>query len=701
MSKNVRSFLLLMLLIIILLLIYQSTFFDNSLLINYSIVVIIVLVILPIIYFIFINKKTGHVKHREKLFNSLVKNSNTVYIMMNASTKKIVYLTGNVEEVLGLKTNDKTDEQLVFEMLNISIIKSELNHWNEKDEYVSQMVLYDNPSYNHQMWIRLKIYPYKEKKETYYIIQVIDATKEHDRQHLLITQAGDIKLRENQLNQITSSIYDVEIDVNTALDQYSIKYFKNDKKYFGSEREGIYSKDLDAIALEYINENDRESFIQALSLDNLKKHFKKFQYDSRTIRYRIGNEDKNNIWLESTIFFLSNKQHNHVSILTKNVTEDAESIRMQNIVLQNALNDARLADQSKTELISTISHDIRIPLTTIMGLSESILRKNIDSEVKEDITNIKDSSNEMLSIIDGLLDPTKIEKKLIDKEQKEYRVEKLCSKIASTAQEYIGNKNIKINLTMDNNLPIVLKGDSKRLRQAVLGFLNNSIKYTNEGNIDLIFRGEKKDKYFDLIIEINDNSYGIDPNKLNQLLSQTNNDIGSSKKIIEALGGDVSIDSVLDKYTKILISIKQIIVEDNKVRELMSKNQNVEEFDLTGKKVLVVDDNKLNLKVTKRLLEPYNISVTLLESGNECIDLITENLSFDLILLDQMMPGLNGLETFNKLKQIKNFNIPVVALTADAMIGQKEKYLNDGFDDYMSKPIQKEELNRVLRKFLK
>ena len=387
--------------------------------------------------------------------------------------------------------------------------------------------------------------------------------------------------------------------------------------------------------------------------------------------------------------------------MTKNVTEDAESIRMQNIVLQNALNDARLADQSKTELISTISHDIRIPLTTIMGLSESILRKNIDSEVKEDITNIKDSSNEMLSIIDGLLDPTKIEKKLIDKEQKEYRVEKLCSKIASTAQEYIGNKNIKINLTMDNNLPIVLKGDSKRLRQAVLGFLNNSIKYTNEGNIDLIVRGEKKDKYFDLIIEINDNSYGIDPNKLNQLLSQTNNDLGSSKKIIEALGGDVSIDSVLDKYTKILISIKQIIVEDNKVRELMSKNQNVEEFDLTGKKVLVVDDNKLNLKVTKRLLEPYNISVTLLESGNECIDLITENLSFDLILLDQMMPGLNGLETFNKLKQIKNFNIPVVALTADAMIGQKEKYLNDGFDDYMSKPIQKEELNRVLRRFLK
>ena len=158
------------------------------------------------------------VTYREKLFNSLVKNSNTVYIMMNASTKKIVYLTGNVEEVLGLKTNDKTDEQLVFEMLNISIIKSELNHWNEKDEYVSQMVLYDNPSYNHQMWIRLKIYPYKEKKETYYIIQVIDATKEHDRQHLLITQAGDIKLRENQLNQITSSIYDVEIIEKRKLD---------------------------------------------------------------------------------------------------------------------------------------------------------------------------------------------------------------------------------------------------------------------------------------------------------------------------------------------------------------------------------------------------------------------------------------------------------------------------------------------------
>ena len=134
---------------------------------------------------------------------------------------------------------------------------------------------------------------------------------------------------------------------------------------------------------------------------------------------------------------------------------------------------------------------------------------------------------------------------------------------------------------------------------------------------------------------------------------------------------------------------------------MINNNKKAEEFSLKNKRILIVDDNKLNLKVTKRLLTPYELDITLLESGEECIELIKEQNNFDLILMDQMMPGLDGTSTMNKLKEIENFDTPIVVLTADAMEGQKEKYLSSGFVDYISKPIDKAELSRVLKKFLK
>ena len=181
----------------------------------------------------------------------------------------------------------------------------------------------------------------------------------------------------------------------------------------------------------------------------------------------------------------------------------------------------------------------------------------------------------------------------------------------------------------------------------------------------------------------------------------SNKGISAVKNLMKLLDGKFEIESKVGEYTKVTITFIQKIVEDNKIREMMNNNKKAEEFSLKGKKVLIVDDNKLNLKVTNRLLNSYELDITLLESGQECIDLITEQNNFDLILMDQMMPGLDGTSTMNKLKEIKDFNTPIVVLTADAMEGQKEKYIASGFDDYISKPIDKSELARVLKKFLK
>ena len=690
--------------LLILIMMYSITSMFTDVLSNYKIlnyVVLIVLFIIGIITIISVFKMNNiGLNSKDKLFNSLVENSDTLYIMLNANDKKVLYISDNVEDILGIKKDEKSSEDIVYQILNLNVIKNELDKWDKTTNYVSSMIEYDNPKYNYQMWIRIKIFPYKNKKEEYYIIEIMDATKEHDRQHLLISQATNIKSRESILNQITSKSYDFEININLNRNSYDLKYFKKDKLYFGEEKHGLYTEELKNI-LNYINDNDKDLVYSNFNIESLKDHFLKYELDSVSVRYRIGNEIKNNTWLESTIFFITDRQKDLVSILTKNVTESAESIRMQNVMLQNALNEARLVSKSKTELISTISHDVRVPLTNIVGLSESLLNEKLKNRIKDDIKNINDSSNEMLNIIDGLLDTSKIEKRLLEKDELNYSVFKMFNKIESNAKDYIGEKNIKLSINLDSNLPVVLRGDCRRILRAITEIVNNSIKHTNEGTIDINVKGEKIQNNVELTVEVKDTGSGIEKNRLVSIMNDPNNKgINSVKNLMKILDGKFEIESREDEYTKVTLTFIQKIVEDNKVREMMNNNKNAEIFSLKGKNVLVVDDNLLNLKVTSRLLSSYDLNVTLIESGQECIEKVKEQ-SFDLILMDQMMPGLDGTQTMNKLKEIDGFNTPIVVLTADAMQGQKEKYLNSGFDDYISKPIDKAELSRVLKKYIK
>lgn len=694
-KKFITLFLFIIIILAYLYLSQYTKILENNIFIHNIILGFIIIIGMYILVLLSNKENVKSSKSRDKLFNLLIKNSDTVYILINSKDQKIIYLSENIEEILGAKKND--EKSTIEKIFNTPIIKSELKNWDKSQEYVSQMFKYDNPKYIHDMWLRVKIFLSKEKNGEYYIIEIMDATKEHDRQHLLVSQASEIKARDSQLNQITAASYDMEIDINLKTNSYDLKYYKKDELYFGEERRGKYTEGLKTI-LEYINKNDREEVIKNFSLENLYENVKRFETSTKIIRYRLGDEIKNNTWLESTIFFLSNKQF--VSILTKNVTENAESIRMQNIMLQNAINDLKIIDKSKTKLIQTISHDIRIPLTNIMGLSESLLEKQIDNNIKEDISNINDSSKEVLNIIDGLIDPSKIESKTLEKSETNYNILKTFNKILRSTQEYIQNKPIKINLNLDSNLPIILYGDKIRIKDAITEIVINSIKYTNEGEININVRGEKKNSNVKLIVEVLDTGIGINQEKLNEIMSSNNGGINRVKNLMKLLNGAFEIESKEGQYTKVTLEFVQKIVEDNRIRQMIENNKTTEEFKLDGKRILIVDDNKLNLKVTKKLLEPFNVDVTLVESGEECLDMVREN-KFDLIMLDQMMPGLSGEETLGKLKQIENFNIPTVALTADAIQGQKEKYLSMGFNDYISKPIDKKELSLILKKYLK
>ena len=663
---------------------------------NLSIEMIIVMLLVFIIIVVYLislfkgSKTRKELKYREKLFDSLVMNDDTIYIMYDVKAKNYTYMTDNVCDILGKKEElskekeNKESIRLLKEVFTLPIISEELRNWNKKSEFVSQMFSYRNSSYQYVRWLKVKIYPIIEKKSEYYIILISDVTKDHDKQHLLVTQAGNIKLREHQLNQITASSYDVEMDVNLTTNEAKINNLNDELKYFGQNKEGRYTDILDTLVNKCVKAENRKEVQRVLSLDNLKKISEEEKYEPISVKYQYNIDDV--LWLESTAFFTKNNNDNIVTILTKDVTENAEYMRKQNALLQKALNDAKRANQAKSNFLATMSHDIRTPMNVITNLSESILNENLSPNVREDVENINTASVNLIDVIDGILDISKVENGIIELKEKDYELNKVFKDILNYTKESINKKSIKASLTIEKSLPNNLYGDSSKLRQMITNIIDNVIDNTESGNIDISVKGSNIINNLKLSIELKCNGY----TSTMPFESDDNTDI--VKKLIKLFKGELTIDNVPNGIVFNIYLNQKIIVE---------KNENVETIDLTNKKILVVDDDKLNLKVAARLLKQYNPTLTLVESGIDCINLIKANQKFDLILLDQMMPELDGISTLHELKKLQDFNIPTIMLTADAIKGKKEEYLKEGFNDYISKPIEKNELIRILTKYLK
>ncbi len=663
---------------------------------NLSIEMIIVMLLVFIIIVVYLislfkgSKTRKELKYREKLFDSLVMNDDTIYIMYDVKAKNYTYMTDNVCDILGKKEElskekeNKESIRLLKEVFTLPIISEELRNWNKKSEFVSQMFSYRNSSYQYVRWLKVKIYPIIEKKSEYYIILISDVTKDHDKQHLLVTQAGNIKLREHQLNQITASSYDVEMDVNLTTNEAKINNLNDELKYFGQNKEGRYTDILDTLVNKCVKAENRKEVQSVLSLDNLKKISEEEKYEPISVKYQYNIDDV--LWLESTAFFTKNNNDDIVTILTKDVTENAEYMRKQNALLQKALNDAKRANQAKSNFLATMSHDIRTPMNVITNLSESILNENLSPNVREDVENINTASVNLIDVIDGILDISKVENGIIELKEKDYELNKVFKDILNYTKESINKKSIKASLTIEKSLPNNLYGDSSKLRQMITNIIDNVIDNTESGNIDISVKGSNIINNLKLSIELKCNGY----TSTMPFESDDNTDI--VKKLIKLFKGELTIDNVPNGIVFNIYLNQKIIVE---------KSENVETIDLTNKKILVVDDDKLNLKVAARLLKQYNPTLTLVESGIDCINLIKANQKFDLILLDQMMPELDGISTLHELKKLQDFNIPTIMLTADAIKGKKEEYLKEGFNDYISKPIEKNELIRILTKYLK
>ena len=277
----------------------------------------------------------------------------------------------------------------------------------------------------------------------------------------------------------------------------------------------------------------------------------------------------------------------------------------------------------------------------------------------------------------------------------------------------MGDKPMEFRTNFDEAIPSVLYGDQTRVKQIIINLLTNAIKYTKKGYIEFKVSCVIKDDICRLIISVEDTGIGIKKENIDKLFKKferfdleqnitiegTGLGMAITKRLLDLMGGKIVVQSIYGEGSRFTVAIDQRIIKKEKIE---TKEEITEDkIDVSGKKVLIVDDNNLNIKVATRLLKQYNLNIDSATSGRECINKIILGENFDLILMDDMMPGKSGVETFNELKQMDNFNIPTIILTANAISGMREKYIdNDHFNDYLSKPIDRQELDRVIRKFL-
>lgn len=391
---------------------------------------------------------------------------------------------------------------------------------------------------------------------------------------------------------------------------------------------------------------------------------------------------------------------------------DVKLIEEINIAKEAAIK----ASNAKTEFLSNMSHEIRTPLNAIVGFSEALQSdERIPAEAKEDIKDIVMASDSLLEIVNGILDISKIEADKLEIVNTTYSPKKVFDELVVLTRGRLGfEKQIEFKTSFSSDIPTTLYGDYARVKQIVLNLLTNAVKYTNEGYISFTVECVNINKDLcRLIISVEDSGIGIKKDKIDKLFTKferldeeknitiegTGLGLAITKKLVELMHGKMVVQSIYGKGSKFTVSLDQKIVATKEKEEI--KEKTVVKGNYKGKRVLVVDDNKLNLKVAERLLREYNLFVDEVASGFDAIDRINMGVPYNLILMDDMMPKMSGCETLKELKKNKDFHTKTVALTANAISGMREKYLSVGFDDYLAKPIKKEELEVILDKYLR
>lgn len=386
-------------------------------------------------------------------------------------------------------------------------------------------------------------------------------------------------------------------------------------------------------------------------------------------------------------------------------------------VLKQEIERSSLA---KTGFLSNMSQKIKTPVNSIANCSKEISNSseyNYES-IQKNLEQIASSSNNLLDIINNITNMSQLESENTTLEEADYSIVNLISELSNIVERRLENSKVKFTYEIDSQMPSKIYGDSKKLFQILLNILANSIKYTEIGKIKLFVTEDIKNNNVTLKFRIADTGTGIkkeDCDKLLERLSKSDiavkndlegNNLGLilTKKYVDLFDGKIRFESEYGVGTVFYIEIIQKITDETPIGEIAqedSEKKQMNYLNCTGKKVLIVDDNLLNIKVIERLLSEYRFTIDNVMSGKECVYKIKEGTAYDLIILDHKMPEVDGIELLHILKRLgESYKIPpIIVLTANAMIGAKNMYLQEGFDEYIAKPINILELNAVINKY--
>ena len=402
-------------------------------------------------------------------------------------------------------------------------------------------------------------------------------------------------------------------------------------------------------------------------------------------------------------------------------------LMLYNKKLAEAAEAANLANEAKSHFLSTMSHDIRTPMNAILGLNEMVLRDSHEEEIVAYSESIRTAGKTLMGIINDILDFSKIEAGKMDIIDVDYSFVSMLNDLVNMVQGKARDKGLSFDIEVDRDIPAILHGDEIRIKQVITNILSNAVKYTKEGSITFKAGFEKMEENPDsvkLIISVKDTGIGINPEDMDRLfvaferidenknrnIEGTGLGMSIAQSFLRMMGSSIEVESQYGKGSTFSFELVQGVrdwspignYEETFKRAVSERKRYRESFTAPDARLLVVDDTEVNLLVFKNLLKRTKLQIDTATSGNEAIALYKRN-KYDAIFLDHMMPEKDGIETITEMKGIQdspNTLTPIICLTANAISGMREMYINAGFDDYITKPIDPKRLEVLLFEYL-